>query len=578
VTKAAVPLPGSIKSWTPDQVLLNNMPAGELSRDNEGILWALVPEGINKIVLIGKTGTGNAIQVPLPLKPHLATYTSKGWDVQGIHKDGKVESGIQLTRLKKADKKEPSLSTSVSLPPFLHVERLISLGLTWEMTTTVTRVTPVGTPVVLSVPLIEGESVTKAGIRAENGKALVNMGPNANRFWWSSSLKKTDIIALKASESVPWTETWILDAGPIWHCEPSGIPVVHHQDDKGQWRPKWQPWPGETISIKVSRPKAIPGRMVTIDSARMVLTPGLRSNKARLSLTIRTSQGGQHQISLPENADLQIVKINNKSQPIRQEGRKVVIPLQPGSQSIFLEWNSLSSSAVMIKGPEVMIGKQAVNANVTFKMPYNRWILWTFGPTLGPAVLYWSYVLIIILIALILGKTPITALKTHHWLILSLGLTQIPIYMAMIVAGWFLVLGIRKKYPLPENPSYYNLVQLIIALWTIAAFVSLYIAVSDGLLGIPDMQIAGNGSTAVQLNWTEDRIGAIMPQPSVISLPKIVYNIMVLIWALWLVLYLIKWLKWSWDCFTTGGIWKKIEKKRKTPPPLKADGKSPDKG
>jgi hypothetical protein len=310
----------------------------------------------------------------------------------------------------------------------------------------------------------------------------------------------------------------------------------------------------------------------------MVLTPGLRSNKARLSLTIRTSQGGQHQITLPENADLQIVKINNKSQPIRQEGRKVVIPLQPGSQSIFLEWNSLSSSAIVIKGPEVMIGKQAVNANVTFKMPYNRWILWTFGPTLGPAVLYWSYVLIIILIALILGKIPITPLKTHHWLILSLGLTQIPIYMALIVAGWFLVLGIRKKYPLPENPSYYNLVQLIIALWTIAAFASLYTAVSDGLLGIPDMQIAGNGSTAVQLNWTEDRIGAIMPQPSVISLPKIAYNIMILIWALWLVLYLIKWLKWSWDCFIKGGIWKKIEKKRKTPPPLKADGKKPDTG
>jgi len=50
---------------------------------------------------------------------------------------------------------------------------------------------------------------------------------------------------------------------------------------------------------------------------------------------------------------------------------------------------------------------------------------------------------------------------------------------------------------------------------------------------------------------------------------------MVLIWALWLVICLIKWLKWGWGCFIEGGIWKK--RKPKTPLPLdtadqKADG------
>ena len=167
----------------PGQVLIDNLPVQELSRDRDGILWTLVPEGIHRIVMTGKTGPGNSIQIPLPLNPHSAAYSSKGWDVQGIHKDGKVESGIQLTRLKK-EKKDKALSTSVSLPPFMHVERVIRLGLNWEMTTTVTRVTPAGTPVVISLPLIEGESVTSAGIRVENGKALVNMDPKANRIWW----------------------------------------------------------------------------------------------------------------------------------------------------------------------------------------------------------------------------------------------------------------------------------------------------------------------------------------------------------------------------------------------------------
>ena len=561
VTRTAVPLPGNLKSWTPDQVLLDNKPIQELSRGKDGTLWALVPGGISRVIMTGKTGRGNSMQIPLPLRPHSASCTSDGWDVQGIHKDGRVESGIKLTRLIKEKKDTSLLSTGVSLPPFLHVERIIRLGLTWEMTTTVTRVTPAGTPVVVSVPVIKGESVTKAGIRVEDGKVLVNMSPDTSQVWWNSSLKRTGLILLKAPEAVPWTETWVLDAGPIWHCEPSGIPVVHHQDKQGRWRPEWRPWPGEAISINVTRPVAISGRMVTIDSARLVMTPGFRSSKVRLTIKIRTSKGGQHQVTLPDGADLQLVKINDTSQPIRQEGRKVMIPLQPGSQSVLIEWNSLSSSLSYIKGPDVRIGKEAVNACITFKMPHNRWILWAFGPTLGPAVLYWSYIFIIILIAAGLGRITITPLKTRHWLILSLGLTQIPVQMALIVAGWFLILGLRKKYRPQDDSFYFNFIQFGIALWTLAIFVCLYAAVSEGLLGIPDMQISGNGSTASQLNWTLDRIGGIMPQPAVISLPKIIYNIMMLIWALWLVLYLIKWLKWGWSCFTEGGIWGKKKKK-----------------
>ncbi len=561
--KTAVPLPGSQKSWVPDQVLMDKVPVQALSRDKNGLLWTLVPGGIHKIVMIGKTGPGNSMQIPLPLKPHSATYNSNGWDVQGIHADGNVESGIQLTRLKK-EEKDTALSTHVSLPPFLHVERVISLGLTWEITTTVTRLTPVGTPIVISVPLVHGESVTTAGIRVEDGKALVNIDPSTSRFWWNSSLDNADSISLKAPESMPWTETWVLDASPIWHCESSGIPVVHHQDEQGQWRPTWQPWPGEAISIKVTRPKAVPGETMTIDSTHLTMTPGLRSHLSQLIMTIRASKGGQHQITLPEDADLQLVKINNKTQPIRQEGRKIVIPIQPGEQTIFLEWNSQSLSSMFIKGPAVIVGKQAVNALVTFKTPPDRWILWTHGPTLGPAVLYWSYVIVILLIATGLGQVKITPLKTHHWIILGLGLTQIPIQMALIIAAWFIILGLRKKYPKSGHAVYFNLLQMGICLWTIITFACLYSAVSHGLLGIPDMQISGNGSIATQLNWTQDRINDMMPQPWVVSLPKIAYNVLILIWALWLVLFLIKWLKWGWGCFVEDGIWKKIQRKSKT--------------
>jgi hypothetical protein len=31
-----------------------------------------------------------------------------------------------------------------------------------------------------------------------------------------------------------------------------------------------------------------------------------------------------------------------------------------------------------------------------------------------------------------------------------------------------------------------------------------------------------------------------------------------LIWALWLALSLLKWLKWGWESFSKGGLWKKL--------------------
>ena len=46
----------------------------------------------------------------------------------------------------------------------------------------------------------------------------------------------------------------------------------------------------------------------------------------------------QHKIILPENAQLQSVFINNKSQPIRQEGRHITLPIIPGTQNIELRF------------------------------------------------------------------------------------------------------------------------------------------------------------------------------------------------------------------------------------------------
>ncbi|MDX9785578.1 MAG: hypothetical protein RBT11_02290 [Desulfobacterales bacterium] len=551
----AVPLPATRSAWTPEAIMMDQQPLPGLSRDETGTLWALIPEGVHTVVLTGKTA-GDVMQLPLPLAPHSAGVESTGWTIRGIHPDGSVDTSLQMTRITPSASSEPG-QTSQPLSAFFHIQRVIHLGLTWQVTTTVDRMNATGAPVTLFYPLLATESVTTPGIHVEGHTAQIVIPPQMDTFQFTSSLDQTQTIALRAPEAVPWTESWILDASPIWQCDFSGIPLIHHQDQAGQWQPEWSPWPGERLAITVSRPKAIAGKMITIDAARLDWTPGLRFNQAVLHLSLRTSRGGQHDIRLPESAALQEVKINGQSLPIRLEGTQLTIPLQPGTQNIRITWHQPGASRFFMRSPQIVIGTEAVNADVTFHMPRNCWTLLAGGPRLGPAVLFWSYLGVVILAAFGLKRIRLTPLKLHQWLLLGLGLTQVPPLTALVVVGWLPALGLRKEKTPPDKWLPFNAFQLLLVFWTIAALSGLYAAVERGLLGIPDMQIAGNQSSNYLFHWTQDRISLTMPRPWALSLPLWVYRVLMLLWSLWLAFSLLKWLRWGWQCFSSGNFWKK---------------------
>jgi hypothetical protein len=423
--------------------------------------------------------------------------------------------------------------------------------------TTVRRLSPAGSPVSVSVPLLSGESVTTGGIRVEQGRANITMDPRVSEVSWSSTLAIGPAISLKAPASVPWVETWTLDASPIWHCAATGIPVVHHQDQAGLWKPRWQPWPGEAVTIAVTRPAAIPGQTITVDDARLVFTPGKRIDSAQLTVRLRASKGSQHTITLPEGASVQKVTMDGKTQPIKEQERRVTLSLQPGSQVVGIEWNQQATLSVVTRAPLVDLGIKAVNAAVSFVMPRERWILFAAGPQFGPAVLFWSYLIIVVIAAMALGKIPWSPLSTLQWVLLGLGLTQVSPLQALVVVSWLLALEMRQRQVMPEAAGNFNFIQLLLVAWTLAAFVCLYAGVERGLLRLPDMQIAGNSSTSMQLNWLQDRIDGLMPEPWVVSVPLLAYRIIMLAWSLWLALSLLKWLRRGWVCFATGGVWKK---------------------
>ncbi len=558
----AVPLPGGAKSWTPVSVVVDGAAAVGLRRAPDGTLWLPVGPGSHQVLFEGPLPDGESVSLPLPLKSRRVEATVTGWSLHGLREDGRADDNLQLVRLRGAGGPAAALQPG-NLPPFVLVERVLRLGLSWQVETRVRRLTPTGTPVTLEVPLLPGESVT-SDVNVKNGKAQVSLSPQAAEARWDSVLAETGRIALKAPDSVPWVEAWRLEAGPIWHAEPSGLAPVQREAGESRAR-EWRPWPGEAVAIAVTRPAGVPGRTLTIDAAQLSLSPGLRASDATLTVRWRSSRGGQHVFTLPDGAELQTARLDGALQPARLENGKVTLPVKPGSAVAELVWREPRGMRLLYKTSTVGLGASAVNADLRVAMPPDRWILCLGGPRLGPAVLFWSLLSIFLLVSAGLGKLGLAPLDWRGFFLLSLGLTQVPIPAAALVAGWLNLLGWRRRHP-PEQTREFDSLQVFIAMVTLLALLCLFSSIKHGLLGLPDMQVGGNGSSASLLHWYKDRTGEKLPRAWVFSLPLGVYRFAMLSWAMWLAHALLGWLKWGWECFSTGGLWKRAPEAVPPPP------------
>jgi len=456
----------------------------------------------------------------------------------------------------------PVAGTAASpLPPFLELERTLVLDLSWRVQSRLRRLTPPEAPISLPLPLLPGEAVLTPGLKVSAGLVTAHLRAGEKELLWESQLTPVEELSLSAPLTQDWTEIWRLDASPIWHVETRGLAPVHHQSPAGQWQPEWRPWAGEVLQFKISRPAGAPGSSLTIDASELTLRPGDRATETRLRLMLRASRGGRQTVSLPAGAHLQAVILDGIAQPIRQEEGQVLLPVHPGKQEAMLTWNEDRGIATRLTTPAVGLGTPSVNAATRIELGQDRWVLWAGGPTLGPAVLFWSLIPLILVAALALARLPFSPAGAWQWGLLLIGLTQAPAAGAVLVVAWLLALAWRGAKGQGLNDLAFNLLQIGLVLLSLQALGALATAIAAGLLGQPEMQIAGNGSgTAAgvtQLLWYQDRGAENLPQPWVISVPLWVYRLLMLAWALWLANSLLNWLRWGWGCFSAGGLWRK---------------------
>lgn len=568
----AVPLPGGAAQWSPERVLVDGNPAQGLLRSSDGQLWLRLSAGAHDVIVEGALPARESLQIALPLKPHHVEANVEGWSLEGVHEDGLADEHLQLTRVARAEDGKGAALAAGALPPFVRVERTLQIGLNWQVSTRIERVTPVGSAVVLEVPLLRGESVTTPDVRVTQGKVLVNMAPDATEVSFHSVLEERSPLTLVAPKVSGWSEVWRLDLSPIWHATLEGVPVVH--GEASERVPEWRPWPNESVTIHLLRPAGITGQTLTIDSSNYEVRPGLRATDASVSFSLRSSRGGEHVMRLPEGAQLESVKFNGVAQPLRQQGRNLTLSIVPGQQTVELAFRLPQGISTWFHAPPFDFGTKTVNATTIIRSSDARWVLFAHGPRLGPAVLFWSLLLVLGVVAVGLGKISWVPLKRYEWMLLAIGLSQIPLPAAALVVGWLVALGFRRARP-AQHALLFDFGQLVLVGWTLSALVILVYAVQQGLMGTPDMQIQGNGSSSESLHWFDDRTGPVPEQPAVLSVPMLAYRGVMLAWALWLAISLLRWLRWGWLSFSDGGFWKRAPKRSPASPAFAAPAAEP---
>ncbi len=555
-----VPLPGQGGQWRPTQTTVNGQPA-TVRRDENGALWATLPAGVNQVVLDGWVGDAASVEIALPMPVRELKAQTTGWLLAGLDARGLASGALSLSREVAHNpgnaRGQDRGTQRDALPPFLRVERIVRLGLRWTVETRIERVGPSRVPAQARIRLLDGEAVNDESVRVENGHALVQLGA-ADSASFVSIIKDAPKLKLTAAPEPHQIEVWTLEASPQWHVGLGGIAPVQHQQE-GRFLPQWQPWPGESVEVTVARPAGVPGQTLTLDGVHTRYTPGQRATEVSNQLTLRSSEGGNHRLTLPEGAELMGVWIDDQVQSVQPQGRVVSVPITPGTHRVQVDWREPRGMSSLFKTQRIDLGAPGVNDTVRIQVPQDRVVLAVGGPRVGPAVLFWGVLAVVALLAAGLGRSRLTPLSFAAWLLLGVGLAQASLTGAAVVVGWFFALAARRRVGDGLSPRVFALVQIGLALWAFAAAVVLLNTVRVGLLAFPDLLVTGNGSSAFNLNWYQDRIEGGQPaQAWVLSAPLLAYRLLMLAWALWLAFSLLKWIKWAWECFSEGGHWRPL--------------------
>ena len=554
----AVPLPLSDRVAQPFSVAVGSTRV-PLSRDEDGRLSAMLGPGVHSVLVEVLIANLRRLDIHFPIRPGSIETDLRGWRVYGITDGTLAGDNIQLERLESGSALSSTLESAAlvaaSVQPFVEVRRDLRFDYEPSVVTTVTRLAPLEGGFEVQVPLLAGETLLSDDVRFADGLVTAAFGPSANRVEWRSRYEPGDIVELTAPPVDRWREVWTARGSDFRHLKHEGITPIDSSLPGITFRPR----SGESVRLELGNPLAVAGDTVTVESVRTTVRPGSRAYMANLVMTLRATQGGEFPVLLPSGAQVQSIAIGGESQPIPAAG-DVSLPIIPGVVRYQVGWRAGEDLGVYFETPEIILAKPSNNIELAVEFPGDRWTIFLGGPTLGAALLFWGVVAVVAALGLALSRLPGFHLTTTDALLLSAGLTLCNLSSVLLLAAWFVAIWWRSRRTLESlQETTYRAVQVALTVAGIVALGALVWSIPAALLGQPEMQVTGHGSTESTYRWYADNSGEALPTAWVVSLPTWVYRVAMWAWSLWLAFALVRWVRAAWRTLAAPGYWTRPE-------------------
>jgi hypothetical protein len=562
LANVSVAMPHASDRWQLDDVSVDSRGTLAMARDNDDAsLWVPLTAGAHSVRLAGRLAAAESIQLAFPQRPRVIDVNARGWTTSGVN-DGRLVSGtLELARERVAERSGDALEAGAEFPAFVRVDRVFNLDLDWTIDTYVSRIAPQRAALSVEVPLVTGESVLTAGVKVRNNDtAVVGLGTGERQTQWHSGLARAETLEVSVPADAARSEVWSFVVSPQWNVVFEGFaPVLPENVNAPSWVFRFMPRPGEKLSLKVTRPKGAKGTTLAIDSVALNTTVGTRSSTTTLQFNYRSTQGGRHILKLPGTARVTSVNFDGRPQQLRPEKGELPLSLAPGAHSMDITWEESGDVSMLTHPPAVDLQSAASNLNFSVSLPESRWILAAWGPGIGPAVLYWGELVVFIAVAWLLGRWAKSPLKFTEWLLLGLGLSTQSWAVFCLTAVWLIAMRWRESWtPAEDLPRWrFNAVQVLLAGFTFIAILTLvFSGIRNGLLASPDMHIANNHAYGGGYTWFQDETAGVLESPSVFSVPMWIYRALFFAWASWMAFALVRWLRWAFNAWKAGGLWR----------------------
>lgn len=537
-------LPINLNDINLKEVLLNNKP------------WSAIEVKDGKLSVVGLKGK-NELSLIFTLKGQSMEISEYEKSFVNLSKDSRIhvenkENSYLVSMSKSSSVGSDNLSVSKyqSLPLF-EVFRVLKMEDKWTLHTTVKPLTSDSNLVSqnMEIDAFPGETTLSNDIHIENGKIKLSL--SSQGLEWDSVVEPSNELKINGNKDylnklqVLNTTNWLVSSSSL-------APIARATNNQYASSDEWLFWANDKLDLNVLKPVAIKGETLALQSSHLLMDTS--NNQYTYEYTIKSSLGDKIQLTIAPQLKLKKLFINEQDTPFSINKDLVSVAINAGVSNIKLILDTQESLSFWYQAPQIKLNVSGTNYSQDLVTPQDRWVLWTGGSNIHASILLWGILICCVIFAYPLSKG-VGPLSWVAWSLLLMGMSQSSeggIYTMII---WFMLLKYKEKKGVDISKRWiFNIYQIFLVFMTISVVGNVVETIANGLLNYPHLFLEGSQTTPDNIHWYSEQLSQF--NPWMISLPMWTYRTLMFLWSLWFAFNVMNWLKWAWEAFSTGGLWR----------------------